>query len=143
MFQLSQWFFVYQYFKVSLLMPLLFVSYVKSTSSDQAQMKKTRKILWRLNFIYIAFTLISGIVNILHVIFQNEDRHVLKICSLLPFILCLVVYTFSLYRIRKLLRNFQVFTANKYLRTYPYLVLVSYVFHLARWPIESWWLDIE
>ena len=33
-FQLSQWFFVYQYFKVSLLMPLLFVGYVKSTSSD-------------------------------------------------------------------------------------------------------------
>ena len=129
-------------------MPLVFVSYKSSswsanTFSDQARIKHSNKILWRANLVYVAFTVVSCIVNIVHVIYTKDDHHVLKICSLMPFVVCFIVYLISICKINKFLRMMSVFKANKYLTVYPYIVLTAYFVHLLRWPIEDWWLDIE
>ena len=93
--------------------------------------------------VYVAFTVVSCIVNIAHMIWTKDGHHILKICSLLPFLVCFLVYLFSVFRINGFLRKMRVFVANQYLTRYPYIVLTAYFVHLLRWPVESWWLDIE
>ena len=137
---------MYQVFKVSLLIPLLFLLYSSvsmSTISDQSAFKANKKILWRTNVIYIAFTIVACSVNIAHAYYTKDSHHVLKICTLLPFMFCLVIYIVSIGRIQRFLKKTRIFFANKYLTTYPCLILMAYVIHLLRWPVLDWWLDIE